>query len=573
MSPYAWFSLFTSLLCLFIAFLVYFYDKKSVINKLFVGILLWSFLWSLVEFLGFQASTPIEAALLSKALVAWPFYSAFLLHFALVYTESDFLKNKLVAYLVIYVPAAVLAGVDLTTSWITAAPVEMRGGYQFSAQLPVEPLGATVENVWASALAVTALVICIVHYFRTIDPTKKTQTKFIVVGLAFPVISSLFTDAIMQLMSIPFPSLNFIFTCLFSLTIAYAMWHYKLFKISPAMAAENIIAAMPDPLILASPEGNIIRVNDAFVTGTGYSEEEVSGKQLCELFLDRERAEKLFLEFSQTKEIKGYETVFVNSAGEKRNVLISVSVVRNKNRGELGFACVIHDITESKEMAAKLVISERFASIGQVAGMVGHDLRNPLSSISAATYYLKNHYGTVMDDTGREMIVAIEKSVDYSNNMVKDLLDYSRELKLEVETTTPRLLMDSALSMVKVPARVKVVDNCVNVPMISVDVAKVSRVFVNLITNAFDAMPDGGTLTLSTKKSPELVEFTFEDTGVGISAESMGKLWTMLFTTKPRGMGLGLPICKRIVEAHGGKIQVESIEGRGTTFKIALPVQ
>ena len=133
MNPYAWFSLFTSLLCLFIAFLVYFYDKKSVINKLFVGILLWSFLWSLVEFLGFQASTPIEAALLSKALVAWPFYSAFLLHFALVYTESDFLKNKLVAYLVIYVPAAVLAGVDLTTSWITAVPVEMRGGYQFSA--------------------------------------------------------------------------------------------------------------------------------------------------------------------------------------------------------------------------------------------------------------------------------------------------------------------------------------------------------------------------------------------------------------------------------------------------------
>jgi len=99
MSPYAWFSLFTSLLCLLIAFLVYFYDKKSVINKLFVGILLWSFLWSLVEFLGFQASTPIEAALLSKALVAWPFYSAFLLHFALVYTESDFLKNKLAAYL------------------------------------------------------------------------------------------------------------------------------------------------------------------------------------------------------------------------------------------------------------------------------------------------------------------------------------------------------------------------------------------------------------------------------------------------------------------------------------------
>ena len=169
----------------------------------------------------------------------------------------------------------------------------------------MEPLGATVENVWASALAVTALVICIVYYFQTLDQTKKTQTKFIIIGLSLPVISSLFTDTIMQVMSIPFPSLNSITTCLFSLTIAYAMWHYKLFKLNPAMAAENIIAAMPDPLILASPEGNIIRVNDAFIMGTGYNEDEVSGKQLCELFLDRESAEKLFLEFSQTKEIKG----------------------------------------------------------------------------------------------------------------------------------------------------------------------------------------------------------------------------------------------------------------------------
>lgn len=572
MNPYALFSLFASLLCLLIAFLVYFYDKKSVSNKLFVCILIWSFFWSLIEFFKYSASTPLEAALLSKALVLWPFYSTFLLHFALVYTESDFLKKRF-AYILIYVPAAVFAAVDLTTTWITTAPIEMRNGYQFSTQLPMKPVGATVENIWASTLAVTALVICIVFYFRTLNENKKTQTKFIILGLSFPVTASLFTDSILQVMSIPFPSINSISTCLFSLIIAYAIWRYKLFKLNPAMAAENIIAAMPDPLILASPEGNIIRVNESFVEVTGYTEDEVSGKQLCEMFLDRESAEKLFLEFSQTKEIKGYETVFVNKAGEKRNVLLSVSIVRDKKCEELGFACVIHDVTESKEMAAKLVISERFASIGQVAGMVGHDLRNPLSSISAATYYLKNHYGSQMDDTGREMVAAIEKSVNYSNNMVKDLLDYSREIKLEAEITTPRLLMDSALSMVKVPAKIKLIDNCGAMPMISVDVPKVSRVFVNLLTNAFDAMQNGGTLTVSDRKNSDAVEFSFQDTGVGISAESMGKLWAPLFTTKSKGMGLGLPICKRIVEAHGGTIQVESELGKGTTFSVMLPLK
>jgi PAS domain S-box-containing protein len=569
---YAWFSLFTSLLCLLLAFLVYSSGKKSQSNKLFVCILLWSFFWSLVEFFRFTVSTPIEAAILSKALVFWPFYSAFLLHFALVYTESDFLKNKLAAYIGIYVPAAVFAGVDLTTSWITTPPVEMRGGYQFSAQLPVQPVGATVENIWSSAFAVAALALCIVFYFKTLNRTKKTQTKFIILGLAFPVISSLFTNSILQVLSIPFPTLNSITTLMFSLIIAYAIWRYRLFQLNPAMAAENIIAAMPDPLILASAEGDIVRVNEAFVEGTGYTQDEVSGKQLCEMFLDRDSAEKIFAEFSRTKEIKGYETVFVNKSGQKRDVLISVSVVRAKNSEELGFACVIHDVTESKQMAAKLVISERFASMGQVAGMVGHDLRNPLSSISAATYYLKNHYNEKMDETGKEMITAIEKSVNYSNNMVKDLLDYSREIKLEREATTPRRLLDNAFSMVKVPPQVRVVNDCGDTPQLNLDVDKAGRVFVNLITNAFDAMPDGGTLTVKTRTTPQTVEFDLADTGVGIPVESMEKLWTPLFTTKFKGMGLGLPICKRIVEAHGGKIQVESEYGRGTTFKVTLPI-
>jgi len=570
---YAWFALFTSLLCLLLAFLVYSYGRKSQSNKLFVCILLWSFFWSLVEFSRFTVSTPIEAAILSKALVLWPFYSAFLLHFALVYTESDFLKNKLAAYIGIYGPAAVFAGVDLTTSWITAPPVEMRGGYQFSAQLPVQPVGATVENIWSSAFAVAALVLCIVFYFRTVNRSKKTQTKFIILGLAFPVISSLFTNSIMQVLNIPFPSINSITTCLFSLIIAYAIWRYRLFQLNPAMAAENIIAAMPDPLILAGADGGIVRVNEAFVEGTGYTQEEVSGKQLGEMFLDRDSAERIFAEFGQTNEIKGYETVFVNKSGEKRDVLMSVSVVRDKNSEELGFACVVHDITESKKMAAKLVISERFASIGQVAGMVGHDLRNPLSSISAATYYLKNHYSEKMDETGREMIAAIEKSVNYSKNMVEELLDYSREIKLEREATTPRRLIDNAFLMVNVPPQIRVVDECNDIPKLDLDVAKVSRVFVNLITNAIDAMPDGGTLTVKVKTTPQEVEFEIADTGVGIPAESMDKLWVPLFTTKSKGMGLGLPICKRIVEAHHGRIQVESEQGKGTTFKVTFPLK
>ena len=572
MNTFAWFSLFTSIICLIIAVAVYYLDKKALVNKVFMLTLVWSSFWSFAEFLRYQATSMETASILGKILFLWPFYSAFLIHFALAYTESDLLKHK-VTYLLMYVPAAIFSGIDLTTNWISAPPVLRQWGFDFSAPPPSESVASVVNSVWASSLALSALILCGIYYFRSVDPTKKTQTKFIAFGLAFPVVSSLFTNSIFPLMSIPFPSLSSITTCLFSGIIAYAIWRYKLFNLNPAAAAENILSAMPDPLILANADGKIIRVNHEFVTASGYSEKEIIGKPLSELFVEEKSDQKILSEASKTKEVRNHETAFIIKSGEPRNVLVSVSTVRNKKGQDLGVACVIHDITNRKLMAAKLVAAERFASIGELAGMVGHDLRNPLSSMSAATFYIKNHYGTLMDDTGREMLSAIEKSIDYSNKIVKDLLDYSRELKLDIEAASPRSIADAALSMVKVPSNVKLLENLPDTPKLALDVAKVSRVFVNLITNAFDAMPNGGTLTITAQNTPDSVEFEFKDTGVGISQEALRKLWTPLFTTKTKGMGLGLPICKRIIEAHAGKIAVESQLGKGTVFHITLPLK
>ena len=110
-------------------------------------------------------------------------------------------------------------------------------------------------------------------------------------------------------------------------------------------------------------------------------------------------------------------------------------------------------------------------------------------------------------------------------------------------------------------------------PMFAVDKDKVIRVFVNLIRNAFDAMPDGGTLTIRSGEIDNDVFFSFEDTGVGMSEDTLQNLWTPLFTTKPKGMGLGLPICKRFVEAHDGTITVSSVPNKGTKFLVKLPVK
>jgi signal transduction histidine kinase len=171
------------------------------------------------------------------------------------------------------------------------------------------------------------------------------------------------------------------------------------------------------------------------------------------------------------------------------------------------------------------------------------------------------------------MFESIDKSIDYSNKIVNDLIDYSSELVLEVTPTTPRLLVSEALAMITVPERMQIIDKTPDSPQINVDLPKMRRAFGNVIKNAFDSMsPMGGKLTISCQDLGKDIAFVFNDTGEGMTSEIMLKIWSPLFTTKAKGMGFGLAICKRTVEAHNGKISLESQVKVGTTVRIELPL-
>jgi signal transduction histidine kinase len=228
---------------------------------------------------------------------------------------------------------------------------------------------------------------------------------------------------------------------------------------------------------------------------------------------------------------------------------------------------------ELKDSQERLVKSERLAAIGQLAAMVGHDLRNPLAGIKGAEQYLRMKWGSKMDETSREMFEVIEKDVDRSDKIIAELLEYSREIRLELKETTPKSMLKDALTLINVPENVQISDLTENEPKIKVDNDKMNRVFVNLIKNAIDAMSEGGRLAIKSEEANGNLEIMFADSGSGMSKETMEKLWTPLFTTKAKGIGLGLPICKRIVEAHGGTISVQSKIGKGTTFSIRIPIQ
>jgi signal transduction histidine kinase len=138
--------------------------------------------------------------------------------------------------------------------------------------------------------------------------------------------------------------------------------------------------------------------------------------------------------------------------------------------------------------------------------------------------------------------------------------------------TTPNKIITSALQVAKVPDRIRVRNLTLEEPIITVDPDRMKRVFVNLVENAVDAMPNEGTLTISSKESNGFVEILFSDTGAGMPKEVMENLWKPLQTTKAKGMGMGLAIVKRIVDAHGGKVSLENRTGEGTTISIQLPI-
>jgi len=228
------------------------------------------------------------------------------------------------------------------------------------------------------------------------------------------------------------------------------------------------------------------------------------------------------------------------------------------------------DLGRLRQSQEQLLKSQRLAAIGETAAMVAHDIRNPLQSIAGASYLLKARTSNT-DWKLDEIIRIIDKSVEYSDKLLEELMEYSKDITLHRTESSPSLLIKESISKLQIPNTIRVEDMTTTTPTCFVDKDQLIRVFINIIENALDAMSTGGTLTISNKQVNGKMEIAFADTGRGISKDAMEKIWAPLYTTKSKGVGLGLAICKRIAEAHGGTINVESSLGKGSIFTITIP--
>jgi signal transduction histidine kinase len=233
---------------------------------------------------------------------------------------------------------------------------------------------------------------------------------------------------------------------------------------------------------------------------------------------------------------------------------------------------------ELREAQEQLIRRERLEVLGQLAGGVGHELRNPLGVISNAVYYLK----MVIPDSDqaiREYLDIISSEVLNAEKIVSDLLDFSRTTRADKETPAVSDLVNQALAKRPLPQNVEVMAQfAADLPPVFVDPRQIRQVLVNLISNACDAMPGGGRLIIGAQADGDRLALSVTDTGCGIPQENLRKVFEPLFTTKAKGIGLGLAVSRSLAEVNGGTIEVHSPSpmlqpAQGTTFTLVLPTR
>jgi PAS domain S-box-containing protein len=286
------------------------------------------------------------------------------------------------------------------------------------------------------------------------------------------------------------------------------------------------------------------------------------------------------------------EIIRTPASGELRYRQVSSAPVRDSEGNIIGSVSVVRDITELKQLqnrlqehaenleklveerTKQLKDSERLAAIGQTAGMVGHDIRNPLQAISGDLYLIREELRSMpKSEAMEESVEAIEENTAYINKIVSDLQDYTRPLTPNIVEINIKDLINSTLIVVNIPENIKTEVTIQENLSLKVDPTYLRRALTNLTTNAVQAMPNGGKLTIKVLSNKDRTIISVKDTGVGIPEEAKPNLFKPLFTTKSKGQGLGLAVVKRLTEALGGTVTFESQEGKGTKFIIELPLE
>ncbi|WP_181391481.1 ATP-binding protein [Methanospirillum stamsii] len=298
-----------------------------------------------------------------------------------------------------------------------------------------------------------------------------------------------------------------------------------------------------------------------------------------QLFNITDRDREILTTFAQNptdeSSIKNDINIIFNELSQK--IAQSIELFRTRNRLEL-YTRHLEELVE--ERTRQLQEAQRYAVIGEVATMIGHDMRNPLQVITNMQYILDSalnkmspeEHSILMKYGIRDIFNRIGGEILYLNKIISDLQDYSRVITPEREITNLEPLFEDLILKLSPPDSITVIKEIESGIRIRVDRLLFMKVMENIITNAIQAMQKGGVLTVKAGLKSDNISIFISDTGIGIPEGVKARIFDPLYTTKPKGTGLGLAVCKRLIEAQGGTISLKETSSKGTAFEVNLPV-
>jgi PAS domain S-box-containing protein len=336
----------------------------------------------------------------------------------------------------------------------------------------------------------------------------------------------------------------------------------------------SVMAGMEDGLILFTREARAVMVSPSAEKFLGAPAGHFLGRRVNEIFpMGHPLHQVLQIEGDELSEIAA-ETDLQTIEGPRR---VSVCVQSIQEDGErMGALMTLRDLDSIESINTQLQVSERLAALGRITAGVAHEVKNPLNSMRLWLENLKESLPDETDNNAKQAVQVLDKEIDRLDAVVKRFLDFTRPMEVRLEATQ---LADILRDVVEVAqpqlrkAKVEVAQLLpIDVPEVYVDRALLKQALLNLVLNALDAMPNGGKLHLVLSRRGEMAEISVGDTGKGIPVENRQKIFQLFFTTRPGGSGIGLASTFRIVQLHNGSIDFTSEVGRGTTFRIELPL-
>ena len=338
----------------------------------------------------------------------------------------------------------------------------------------------------------------------------------------------------------------------------------------------NILDSMSGGVLVVDMNSQITHFNQEAEELTGYGQDQVLGYPYADIIGLADGRQNTAMHTLDTGErLLNREKSLRRADGRIIPLGFSTSLLRDEQGTVLGVVEVFNDLTEVKRLEAEVQRVNTLAALGEMAATVAHEIRNPLGGIAGYAGMLERDLSS--EDPNRRLVHRIVEGVGRLNRIVSSLLTYTRPLRLNaypvnlvelVEETTAFFEIDIERQRDDITlARSYESDTLI----CRLDPEQLQQVILNLLQNATQAMPEGGTLQIRVFSEGELNAFCIGDTGIGMETDVQEKLFTPFFTTKEDGTGLGLVTSKKIVEAHNGTIRVESQVGQGTQFYVHLP--